>query len=141
LLLPPGPGPHPVFLTQHNHRGWALVALRRGYAAGVYSAADSQDDTDTFVAAYPEQDWSRLTRRAWATSRVIDYLQQSVPQADKKRIALTGHSRNGKLSLIASALDTRIAVVISSSSGAGGSLSARDYSEQHFGEGIEMLSR
>jgi len=140
LLIPDGSGPHPVFMTQHNHREWALIALRRGYVGCVYAGADSRDDTDTFVAAYPGYDWSRLARRAWAASRCVDYLT-TVPEADVQRIALTGHSRNGKQSLIASALDERIAVVISSSSGAGGAMTARFKSGQHFGESIELLTR
>jgi hypothetical protein len=140
LLIPKGPGPYPVFMTQVNHRAWALIALRRGYLGCIYAGCDNHDDTDTFPAAYPDYDWSRLTRRAWAAGRCIDYLR-SVPQARMDQIALTGHSRNGKQSLIASALDNRIAVVISSSSGAGGCLSARAYGEPHFGEGIENITR
>lgn len=140
LLIPPGPGPFPVFMTQHNHRAWALIALRRGYLACVYAGADSRDDTDSFLDAYPDYDWSRLTRRAWAASRCVDYLA-TVPEADGARIALTGHSRNGKQSLIAAALDERIAAVISSSSGVGGAATVRYCSEQHFGEGIELLTR
>ena len=139
-LIPKGAGPFPVFMTQHNHRAWALIAVQRGYLACIYAGSDSRDDTDTFLEAYPDHDWSRLTRRAWAASRCIDYLE-TVPQADTQRVALTGHSRNGKLSLIASALDERIAAVISSSSGAGGCLPTRYYSEQHFGEGIENITR
>jgi len=140
LLIPKGKGPFPVFMTQHTHRAWALIALRRGYLACIYAGADSRDDTDTFPAAYPDYDWSRLTRRAWAAGRCIDYLT-AVPEADIRQVALTGHSRNGKLSLIASALDERISVVISSSSGAGGAMPARYFSEQHAGEGIELLTR
>ena len=136
-----GTSSRPVFMTQHTHRGWALVAVRRGYIGCVYAGADSLDDTDTFVKAYPQYDWSRITRRAWAASRCIDYLAEYVPQADVARIVLTGHSRNGKLSLIATALDERIAAVISSSSGAGGSMPFRDYGEHHFGESVELLTR
>ncbi|MCP4639693.1 MAG: alpha/beta fold hydrolase, partial [bacterium] len=140
VMIPKGEGPFPVFMTQHNHRAWAQIALRRGYVACVYAGSDSRDDTDTFLEAYPEHDWSRLTRRAWAAGRCIDYLEQ-VAQADTSRVAITGHSRNGKLSLIASALDPRFGAVISSSSGAGGSLATRYYSEQHFGEGVELITR
>ena len=140
LLIPSGDGPFPVFMTQHNHRAWTLIALRRGYIGCIYGGSDSRDDTDSFLKAYPEYDWSRLTRRAWAASRCIDYLY-TLPQVDKKHIALTGHSRNGKQSLIATALDDRISLVVSSSSGAGGSMTTRDFSEQHFGEGIELLTR
>ena len=59
LMIPKGEGPFPVFMTQDNHRQWALVALRRGYIACVYAGADSRDDTDTFLEAYPGYDWSR----------------------------------------------------------------------------------
>lgn len=141
LMIPNRPGPLPVFLTQHNHRAWALIALRRGYIACVYAGADSRDDTDSFVAAYPGHDWSRLTRRAWAASRAVDYLIQSVPQADRQRIAITGHSRNGKQALIAAALDERISLVISSSSGTGGTMAARYFAEEHFGESVEKIVR
>jgi hypothetical protein len=140
LLIPQGDGPFPVFLTQWSHRGWALVALRRGYLGCIYAGADFHDDTDTFVEAFPDNDWSRLTRRAWAASRCIDYLA-TLPQADTRRVALIGHSRNGKQSLIASALDERIALVISSSSGAGGDMPARFVSDSHFGESVESLTR
>jgi len=140
LIIPPGEGPFPVFLTQSFHREWSLIAVRRGYIACVYAGSDDADDTDTFAAAYPEYDWSRITQRAWAASRCIDYLQ-TVPQADVSKIAITGHSRNGKLSLIASALDERIAIVIESSSGAGGVLTTRYSSEQQASEGIELMTR
>ena len=142
LFIPPDSAgaPFPVFLTQADHRDWALIALRRGYLACVYAGADSLDDTDTFAATYPDYDWSRLMRRAWAGSRCVDYLA-GVPQADMQRIAITGHSRNGKQALMAAAFDERISLFISSSSGAGGVLSARDCSEQHFGEGIELITR
>lgn len=140
LLIPEGEGPFPVFMTQHNHRGWALIALRRGYLACVYAGADSRDDTESFIDAYPGYDWSRLMRRGWAASRCIDYLE-SVPEARTDQVVLTGHSRNGKTSLMASAFDERIAAVISSSSGSGGSLTARYNGEHQFGEGVENITR
>jgi len=140
LMIPKGAGPFPVFMTQDNHRQWALIALRRGYIACVYAGADSKDDTDSFVEAYPGYDWSRLTRRAWAASRCIDYLA-TIPEARLDQIAITGHSRNGKQSLMASAMDERIAAVISSSSGVGGCIPSRYCGEPEFGEGIENITR
>ncbi len=140
LYLPPGPGPFPIFMTQDNHRGWAQIALRRGYIACVYAGSDSRDDTDTFVDAWPEHDWSRLTRRGWAAGRCLDYLA-GLPEADITRAALTGHSRNGKSSLMGAALDERIGVVISSSSGVGGSIASRYAGENQFSEGIEHITR
>lgn len=140
LLLPPGPGPFPVFITQDNHRRWALVALGRGYIGCVYAGADSRDDTGAWTDVWPEHDWTKLTRRAWAASRCIDHLL-TLPEVDARRVAVTGHSRNGKTSLIAAALDERIGAVISSSSGAGGACAWRLFSEPEFGEGIELITR
>src|SRR5690606_31549618 len=59
VMIPEGEGPFPVFMTQHNHRAWAMIALRRGYIAVIYAGSDSRDDTDTFLEAYPDHDWSR----------------------------------------------------------------------------------
>jgi len=140
LYLPGGEGPFPVFITQDNHRGWAQIALRRGYIACVYAGSDSRDDTDTFAEAWPEHDWSRLLRRGWAAGRCLDYLA-TVPEADVTKNVLTGHSRNGKSSLMGAAMDERIAVVISSSSGTGGALPSRYAGETEFKEGIELITR
>src|SRR5438876_2791335 len=141
LIIPKGrDGPLPVLLTQDTHRQWALVAVSRGYIGCVYAGADSRDDTEAWKEIWPEHDWTKLTRRAWAASRCIDYLH-SLPVVDTNRIALTGHSRNGKTSLIAAAVDLRVSAVISSSSGAGGACSWRLFSENQFGEGIELITR
>lgn len=140
LYIPEGPGPFPIFMTQDNHRGWAQIALRRGYIACVYAGSDSRDDTDTFTEAWPEHDWSRLLRRGWAAGRCLDYLA-TVPEADITKNVLTGHSRNGKASLVGAAVDERIAAVISSSSGTGGALPSRYAGETEFKEGIEHITR
>ena len=140
LMIPPGEGRFPVFITQDNHRRWALIAASRGYIGCVYAGADSRDDTEAFIPLYPQHDWGKLARRAWAASRCIDYLV-TLPGVDATKIALTGHSRNGKLALIAAALDERITATISSSAGAGGPCPWRYFSEAQFGEGIELMTR
>lgn len=117
-----------------------MIAASRGYIGCVYAGADSRDDTDAFIPLYPQHDWGKLARRAWAASRCIDYLV-TLPLVDPAKIALTGHSRNGKLSLIAAALDERITATISSSAGAGGPCPWRHFSEAQFGEGIELMTR
>ncbi len=141
VCIPAGEGPFPVFMTQANHQSWSRIALQRGYITVTYAGADDRDDTHTFIDAYPEYDWSKLMRRGWAAGRCLDYLEQHVPQADTGRAALTGHSRNGKTSLMGAAFDARIAVVISSSSGAGGCNPTRLFTEHHFGEGAELITR
>lgn len=119
LMIPPGEGPFPVFMTQWNHRGWAQIAVRRGYIGCVYAGADAKDDTEAYADIwYPQYDFTRLMRRAWGAYRAIDYLT-TLPIVDKAKIALTGHSRNGKQSLMAAAFDERIQAVITSSGGTG----------------------
>ena len=135
-----GVAPMPVFITQDNHRSWALTAVSRGYIGCIYAGADSADNTGAWTNVWPQADWTKLTRRAWAASRCVDYLH-SLPVVDRNKIALAGHSRNGKTSLIAAATDQRISAVISSSSGAGGATPWRLFSEAQFGEGIELITR
>jgi len=130
LLIPPGPGPFPVYMTQWNHRNWAQLAVRRGYMGCVYAGADSKDDTQAYQALYPDFDFTCLMRRAWGASRVIDYLY-TCSDVNKDHIAITGHSRNGKQSLWAGAFDDRITAVISSSSGTGGTTPWR-YSDPQY---------
>ena len=140
ILLPDGRGPFPVLFTQTNHRRWGLIALARGYMVCVYPGADIDDQSDKFLPAYPKSDWARLLRRAWVASRALDYVL-TLPEADGKRVAITGHSRNGKQSLIAAAMDDRFTAVISSSSGVGGAVPYRLGSERAFDESVEFMTR
>jgi hypothetical protein len=61
-----------------------------------------------------------LAMWAWALSRAVDVLSED-PAIDPGRIAVMGHSRNGKAALLAGAFDTRIAVVIAHQAGCAGS--------------------
>ncbi len=75
LMIPPGKGPFPVFMTQWNHRGWAMIAVQRGYIGCVYAGADAKDDTQAYGDIwYPEYDFTMLMRRAWGSFRALDYL-------------------------------------------------------------------
>jgi hypothetical protein len=138
VFTPPGDGPFPVFLTQWNHRGWAQIAVRRGYMGVIYAGADSRDDTRDYLSLYPDYDWSTLMTRAWGAHRAVDYLY-SLDHVDKEKIAITGHSRNGKQSLFAAAFDDRINAVISSSGGTGGEMPYRYTDDRHSNESIDFL--
>ncbi len=139
LIIPKGTGPFPVFMTQWNHRGWAQLAVKRGYIGCVYAAADTKDDTDLYQSLYPDYDFSGLMRRAWGASRVVDYLltRQDV---NEHQIAITGHSRNGKQSLWAAAFDERIAAVVSSSSSTGGDMPWRYCDPQYASETLDYVT-
>ncbi|KAA2242676.1 alpha/beta fold hydrolase [Chitinophaga agrisoli] len=140
LMIPPATKPLPVFMTQWNHRGWAQIAVRRGYIACVYAGADNKDDTKNYNEIFAGYDFATLMKRAWGASRVVDYLY-GLPEVDTARIALTGHSRNGKQSLMAAAFDERIKAVVTSSGGTGGESTFR-YSDERFGsESVEEITR
>ncbi|MBI4902574.1 MAG: alpha/beta fold hydrolase [Acidobacteria bacterium] len=144
LVIPEGKGPFPVFLTNHaRNRPWIYTAVRRGYIACVYHATDPRygngDDSDAWVEVYPQHDFSVLARWAWAASRAVDYLL-TLPEVDKKKIGLTGHSRNGKQALLAAAFDERIAAVIPSSGNSGECDPWRYTTEPFANESIELLA-
>ncbi len=140
LLVPPGTGPFPVFMTQWNHIDWARTAVRRGYIGCVYAGADDKDDTDSFARLYyPEYDFTLLARRAWGASRVVDYLH-TLAIVDTNMIAMTGHSRNSKQSVTAAAYDERIKAVVPSSGGTGGNTPLRHTGTKYDNETIVILS-
>lgn len=140
MMIPPGKGPFPVFLTQWNHRDWAQIAVRRGYVACVLATADTKDDTEDYSRIWAEKyDFSRLMRRAYGSFVAVDYLY-TLPFIDKKKIGIAGHSRNGKLALLAGAFDERITAVISSSGGSGAEIPWRYATPQYVVEDIELLT-
>lgn len=140
LMIPPTQKKLPVFMTQWNHRGWAQIAVRRGYIGCVYAGADDKDDTKNYTSLYPESSFATLMRRAWAAGRAIDYLYM-LSEVDTAKIALTGHSRNGKQSLMAAAFDDRIKAVVSSSAGTGGENPFRYTDDSFDNESIDDITK
>jgi dienelactone hydrolase len=139
LMIPPSGKPLPVFMTQWSQRGWAQIAVRRGYIGCVYAGADLKDDTKNYSEIYPGYDFGTLMKRAWGASRVVDYLY-TLPQVDTARIAITGHSRNGKQSLMAAAFDRRIKAVVSSSGGTGAESTFRFSDERFNSESLQEIT-
>lgn len=144
VMIPPGKGPFPVFLTNHPRtRPWVATAVRRGYIGCIYFAADpiygNDDDSDKFIELYPEYDFSCLARWAWAGMRAVDYLY-TLPEVDRNKIGLTGHSRNGKQALVAAAFDERIGAVIPSSGNTGESNPWRYTTDMFANESIQLLT-
>lgn len=80
-------------------------------------------------------DWGALRAWAWGASRVLDYLQ-SDRDVDAGRVAIHGHSRYGKASLVALAFDERFAAGFISSSGEGGA----KFWRRHYGEQIGNIA-
>ncbi len=127
--------PCPLFLTQTNHRRWALHGASRGYLSVVYPGSDNNclseneddcaifDPTAVFAAMYPNASFQLIARRAYLASRVLDWALggwlpvRAGSGAGEFQVAVTGHSRNGKQSLILAAWDERVTAVVDSSSG------------------------
>ena len=125
----------PIFLTQWTHRQWALIGLNRGYVSVVYPGADQGTDAaPLFQAAYPKATMALILARAFVASRALDYVI-TLPYANKEQVSISGHSRNGKQSLVAAAFDTRITSVVGSSPGAPISSPYRFGSANFYGEG------
>lgn len=140
MMIPPGKGPFPVFMTQWNHREWAQIAVRRGYVACVLATGDTKDDTEDYARIWAgNHDFSRLMRRAYGSFVAVDYLY-TLPFIDKNKIGIAGHSRNGKLSLLAGAFDKRITAVVSSSGGSGAEIPWRYTTPPYMVEDIGLLT-
>ena len=144
ILIPPGEGPRPVFLTNHNRkRPWAATAVARGYIGVIYFAADPvygpEDDSDKFIELYPDYDFSCLARWAWSASRAVDYLY-TLPEVDRRSIAISGHSRNAKQAVIAAAFDPRITAIVPSSGNTGEGNPWRYTSDPFVTESIEQIT-
>ncbi len=144
LLIPNGPGPFPVFVTNHQRgRPWVNTAARRGYMGCIYSALDPYygppDDTEKWLDVYPDYDFSVVTRWGWAASRAVDHLV-TLPEVDRARIAIGGHSRNSKQALVAAAIDKRIGAAVLSRGNTGDFMPWRFTDDYYFSESIEVMT-
>lgn len=107
--------------------------LDRGYALAFFYAGDVVADVAeeapvqlaTFAGDAPEGERpGAIAVWAWMYSRAVDVLAADA-RIDASRIAIWGHSRNGKAALLAAAFDPRIAAVIAHQSGKGGATLTR----------------
>ena len=105
--------------------------VRRGYAALAFYNGDLAPDHDTgctegVFACYEQKVryrtrslWGTLSAWAWGASRVMDWIETE-PALDAKRVAVVGHSRGGKTSLLAAVTDPRFAMACVNGSGCSG---------------------
>ena len=112
--------------------------IDRGYSLACFYCGDVDPDnpdmTDGIGPAFykpgqstaADDDAGTIMLWAWGFHRVVDLVEQyAKDQLDPKRIAVVGHSRNGKTALLAGAFDERVAVVIPLQSGCGGAAPSR----------------
>ncbi len=126
---------------------WAMEqTLARGYAVATFYNGDLDPDKPDFsdgihaALARPgqprgPQDWGSIAAWAWGLHRAVDYLVTDA-DIDPARIAVFGHSRNGKTALLAGAFDDRIALVLSHQAGCGGTAPSRG----RIGESVKQIN-
>lgn len=96
--------------------------LGRGYAVAIFYGGDLVPDHAAEAEPALDvlgEDTGALAAWAWMLSRVVDLLQAD-PRFDPGRVIALGHSRYGKVALLAAATDERIAAAVSIQSGRGG---------------------
>jgi len=132
-------------LGRYHYTPPVKEAVEQGYAFASIYMLDLVIDNQRFGKAQLElmskgapegSQWGSLAAWAFQYARGIDYLETD-PALDKTRMAVYGHSRFGKATLVAGALDPRIDMVIAHQSGRGGAaLFASDKGEP-IGEMVE----
>jgi hypothetical protein len=112
-------------------------SIERGYAVAIFYNGDVVPDNaelarERLKAFRPAEradapaadDCATIAAWAWGLMRAVDYLV-TAPGIDPHRIAVVGHSRNGKTAMLAGAFDERIAMVIPAQAGCGGTAPSR----------------
>ena len=121
-------------------RGYAIVTM---CYHDIYPDANGMEMRDHSICSlFPDyrqhaewsDGWGAIGAWAWGSSRIADYLATQ-KWADMSRLAVIGHSRQGKAALWAGAQDTRFKVVISNDSGCSGAA----LSKRVIGENINII--
>ncbi len=142
LFIPQkGKGPYPAIIeaaSAQSLRPLDIEKLKRGYAVVRYF----RKDADYIKDVYSEYECNQLEWWAFAASRCVDFLY-TLPDIDKSKIAIMGHSRIGKTALLATVMDERISAAIVSHPGTGaGSFNLWRYAGDKFGgETLENSTR
>lgn len=110
------------------------VALIRFNRLELFADARTQPHWHGLSAQFPNHPAGAVAAWAWGISRVVDAVCAD-SKYDPSRIAVVGHSRGGKASLLAGALDERIGFVSANQSGCLGAGCLR-----RCGENAETLS-
>jgi hypothetical protein len=135
---PPTVGPRaargpqgPTYQQQILARGWGYALLNTGSIQADNGAGLTLGIIGLCNKGQPRgvEDWGVLRAWAWGASRALDYFETD-KAVDAKRVAIEGHSRWGKATLVAMAYDQRFrAAYVSSSGEAGAKLHRRDWGE------------
>jgi hypothetical protein len=133
-----GRGPAgPTWQQQVLAKGWGYATINPGSiqadnGAGLRQGIIGLCNKGQFRKA---DDWGALRAWAWGASRALDYFETD-KSVDARHVALEGHSRYGKATIVAMAYDQRFWTAYVSSSGEGGAKLHR----RNWGEIIENVA-
>ena len=132
--VPPGPPRAPAGPTWQQQvlaKGWGYAQLNPGSIQADDGAGLTLGIIGLVNKGQPRKldDWGALRAWAWGVSRAIDYFETD-KSVDARHVALEGHSRYGKATLVSMAYEPRLWTAYVSSSGEGGAkLHRRDWGE------------
>lgn len=123
-----------TYWTRSNPNGWGVC---------IFNLAALQPDNGAGLTSYliglvnkgnwrKPTDWGTLLVWSWGVSRLLDYFETD-KSVNAKIIALTGHSRYGKATLVTMAYEPRVAIGFPSD---GGSLGTK-MNRRHWGQDLE----
>jgi (4-O-methyl)-D-glucuronate---lignin esterase len=132
----PPPPAAPRWQDQVLAKGWGYASLVPNSIQSDNGAGLTQGIIGLVNKGQPRKldDWGALAAWAWGASRALDYFETD-KAVDAKQVGIEGHSRYGKATIVAMALDQRFAIAYVSSSGAGGTKLHR----RKFGELVENV--
>lgn len=128
------------------------LIIEKGYAFAGFYSGDIDPDTADFADGlagelkpdlqFKPDDPGTIACWAWGYHRVVDVLEKYAKtlKIDPRQIAAVGHSRNGKTTLLAAAMDERIAMAIPLQAGCGGTAPSR-FLKGEKPEKVESLKR
>jgi len=138
---------YPVVVTYGEGTGIFQYTAPYGIGTCSYSPTGVQPDSgggnlsSYIIGLVNKGNWRKpddpgsLVAWAWGVSRLIDRFA-SDSDFDEDSVAVEGHSRYGKATLVTAAYDDRVAVAWPSDAGALGTALAR----RHYGESLEFVS-
>ncbi len=143
------PGAPPVAANPPANapKPWQQQVLEKGWGYAILVPASIQADNGAGLTAgiiglvnkgQPRKadDWGALRAWGWGASRALDYFETD-KAVNAKMVAIEGHSRYGKATLVTMAYEPRLAIAFVSSSGAGG---AKIHRRNNYGEMVENVA-